>query len=122
MTGDGHSWCGLGWESDSHFSLPYLCFQPPSAFPSAQQRPSTRVTPLSTLSSLMQQTPAKSVVGSSWFMSATLFPLREVPLCSPLSPAAPLLPCWQQQQGFQGGLARLDPWGSRGAPSSCCLS
>lgn len=122
-TGDGHSWCGLRWESDFRFSLPCLFSLQPSAFLPAQQRSSSRGTPLSTPSSLIQP----ECIISSWggFILAhvchTVCPVQGASML-PISPAAPLLPCWQQQQGFQGGLAWLDPWGSRGAPSSCCLS
>lgn len=56
----------------------------PSPLPSTDTAPGTpRLVPLSAFTSLMQQTPARITVATSWLMFTTLFPLHKMPLFSP---------------------------------------
>lgn len=118
----------VAWSEGQTVTSPYppcLCCQQPSAFPPAQPRPSTGDTPACPFVSILLSDAADSSQNCGSHILAHVYHTLPAPQGAsvlPLSPPAPLLPCWQQQQGFQGGLAWLDPWGGRRAPSSCRLS
>lgn len=105
---------GMAWGEDQAATSPCpacaLSSPAPSPLPSRDPAPGTSwLVPLSASSSLMQQTPARIVVATSWLISTRLVTLHKVPLSSPFLLLLPFHLAGNSSRVFSVALLGLTP-------------